>query len=212
MARRIAPTPALIIVRIAMTNAPVERTPIKRECVHRRKINLEGYAREDGLIDVEGEIIDTKSYDFPNQERGVIRSGEALHHMKVKITLDDEMTIVGAEAETLAGPYAMCPNATLGFGSLVGLQVGPGWRARVRQAIGGITGCTHITELMGPVATVAFQTFFGERGRKKRASGLPEDESADVSSLADSCIGHATDRDAALAEAHEKKRASESLD
>lgn len=184
---------------------------IKREPVHERTINLKGYARSDGLMDIEGEIIDTKGYDFPNRERGVIVAGEALHHMKVKITIDDNLTIQAAEAETRAGPYAICPSATLGFGALVGLQIGRGWRAKVRQAIGGITGCTHITELMGPIATVAMQTYFGEQARKKRAAGLPNEEANDVSSLADSCIGHAIDSDAALAQAQEKKQKMDNL-
>ena len=184
-------------------------TTITRERVHQRKINLEGYARSDGLVDIEGEIIDTKGYDFPNEERGIIHAGEALHHMKVKITIDDSLTILAAEAETVAGPYSICPSATLGFGSLVGIQIGAGWRNKVRQAIGGITGCTHITELMGPVATVAIQTHFGEQARKKRAAGMSDDESHDVSSLANSCIGHAIDGDEALALAHEKKAAAE---
>ena len=184
---------------------------ITRERVHQRKINLDGYARSDGLIDIEGEIIDTKGYDFPNQERGVIHAGESLHHMKVKITINDEMTILAAEAETVAGPYSMCPNATLGFGSLVGVQIGPGWRGKVRQAIGGITGCTHITELMGPVATVAIQTLFGEKARQKRALGMSEEQSHDVSSLANSCIGHAVDQDEALELANQKRIEAEKL-
>lgn len=185
--------------------------PVTRERVHQRKITLDGYARSDGYMDIEGEIIDTKGYDFPNQERGVIRSGEALHHMKVKLTVDDSLTIIAAEAETVAGPYSICPSATLGFGSLVGVQIGAGWRAKVRQAIGGITGCTHITELMGPVATVAIQTHFGEQARKKRQQGMSEEKSQDVSSLADSCIGHAVDAEEALTLALEKQRAAQGL-
>jgi hypothetical protein len=183
--------------------------PITRECVHQRKINLEGYARSDGLLDIEGEIIDTKNYDFPNRERGIIKAGEALHHMKVKITVNDALTIVDAQAETLAGPFRICPSATIAFVNMIGVQIGPGWRAKVRQAIGGITGCTHITELMGPVATVAIQTFFGEKGRKKRESGKSEEKSNNVNILADSCLGHAVDQDTALTLAEEKRKSAQ---
>jgi hypothetical protein len=180
--------------------------PITRECVHQRRINLEGYVRSDGLMDIEGEIIDMKGYDFPNQYRGIVKTGEALHHMKVKITVDDDMTIVDAEAETLAGPFAICPSATIAFANMIGVQIGPGWRRKVRQAIGGITGCTHITELMGSVGPVAFQAVFGEKARKRREMGIDEDKGRDGNSLADSCIGHAIDEDAALALAEEKRK------
>ncbi len=171
----------------------------KRELVHTRKINLNGWRREDGLIDIEGEITDVKTYDFPNSERGTISAGEPIHNMRVRITINDDIEIVAAEAETLAGPYRMCPSATLVFDQLVGIKIGPGWRQRVRKAIGGIKGCTHITELMGPVATVAYQTLYGEKARRKRESGTDQNEEAELISLTNSCIGHAEDPEAVLA-------------
>jgi hypothetical protein len=174
-------------------------TKLTRERVHTRTITLDGYARSDGLMDIEGEIKDVKTYDFPNVERGMIAANEALHHMKVKITIDDELNIIDATAETLAAPYpAICPSATIAFKNLVGLTIGSGWRRNVRQAIGGITGCTHITELMGPVATVAIQTLYGEKSRRKRQGGASVAKSHDVDNLADTCIGHARDYQAAL--------------
>jgi len=178
---------------------------ITRERVHTRTITLDGYARSDGLIDVEGEIIDVKTYDFPNRERGLIMANEPLHHMKVRITVDENLEIKDAEAETVAAPYSICPSATFGFVNLIGQRIGPGWRNKTRAAIGGIAGCTHITELMGPVATVAIQTLYGEEARKRRAAGVDNKAANDTSSLADSCIGHALDHDAALALADERK-------
>ena len=64
---------------------------------------------------------------------------------------------------------------------------------------------------MGPVATVAIQTHFGEKARQKRAAGLSDEESHDVSALSNSCIGHAMDPEDALAQAHAKKDAAEQL-
>ena len=63
------------------------------------------------------------------------------------------------------GPYAICPTANEVFQNLIGLQIGPGWRRKVQAAIGGRHGCTHITEL-GPVATIAYQTLYGEEARQ----------------------------------------------
>lgn len=171
----------------------------KRERVHTRQINLNGYRRDDGLIDIEGEITDVKTYAFPNRERGTIHAGEPIHHMKVRITINDDLEITAAEAETVAGPYQICPSATLVFDRLVGLRIGPGWRQRVRKTIGGVEGCTHITELMGPVATVAYQTLYGERARQEREQGVNQDREDDLNSLANSCIGHADDAESVLA-------------
>ena len=180
--------------------------PITRERIHKRTITLDGYARSDGLIDVEGEIKDVKTYDFPNRERGVIKANEALHHMKVRIAVNSDLEIIEAEAETLSGPYAICPSATIGFSNLIGLKIGPGWRNKTRHAIGGIAGCTHITELMGPVATVAIQSLYGEQARQRRVAGVEDKTANDTSSLADSCIGHALDQEAGLALGYERQK------
>ena len=174
---------------------------VERERVHDRSITLQGYRREDGLFDIEGEMTDTKTYAFPNSERGEIKAGEAIHHMRVRVTIDANLEIVAAEAETLAGPYGICPQATRVFERLVGLKIGPGWRRGVRTAIGGIEGCTHITELMAPIATVAYQTLFGERARAKRMGKTLKGDSSDaaVGGLVNSCLGHAEDPEAVLA-------------
>ena len=172
---------------------------VSREPVHTRQINLSGFRREDGLLDIEGEIIDLKTYAFENRERGTIHPGEPIHHMRVRITIDEQLKILEAEAETLAGPYRICPSATRVFGRLVGLTIGPGWRQRLRKAIGGVEGCTHITELMGPVATVAYQTLYGEKARAERNSGIRKTSEDSLGSLVNTCIGHAEDPEAVLA-------------
>ena len=53
--------------------------PADREDRHSRQVNCHGYVRKDGLLDIEGELIDTKAYDFPSTSRGVITSGTPIH-------------------------------------------------------------------------------------------------------------------------------------
>ena len=65
----------------------------------------------------------------------------------------------------------------------------------MQAAIGGRHGCTHITELLGPVATISYQTLFGEEARQKRQSSTlsDQDKQASRSQLANSCVGYADD-------------------
>src|SRR3546814_4645690 len=56
--------------------------PVERTCLHNRTYDFHGYQRADGLWDIEGRIVDTKSYPFANQDRGEIPPGEALHDMR----------------------------------------------------------------------------------------------------------------------------------
>ena len=139
---------------------------ISRQHRHRRSITLDGFVRHDGLIEVEAEIRDTKTYAFSNMDRGEIKAGEALHHMRVRIAVDESLIIREAEAETISAPYHICPSATAVFSNLVGVAIASGWQRNVRKAIGTNHGCTHITQLMGQVGTVVMQTTFGERRRR----------------------------------------------
>jgi hypothetical protein len=168
---------------------------VPREAVHKRQINCNGFVRADGLYDIEAELTDHKTYDFPSDFRGTVTPDLAVHHMVLRITIDRNRVIQHAEAITITGPYAICPTANAVFDNLVGLQIGPGWRRKVQAAIGGRHGCTHITELLGPVATTAYQTLYGEEARQKRQSGTlsDQDKQASRSQLANSCVGYADD-------------------
>jgi len=172
--------------------------PVPREEVHNRRVSCNGFVREDGLFDIEAEMTDNKSYPFPTEFRGDVTPDQYVHHMKVRVTVDRDMKIHAAEALTIAGPYAICPTANNVFEEIVGLTIGPGWRRKVAAAIGGRHGCTHITELMGVIGTIAFQTRYGEEARQRRltvaASGMEtasarSEERASV--LANSCVAYA---------------------
>ena len=168
---------------------------VPREAVHKRQINCNGFVRADGLYDIEAELTDHKTYDFPSDFRGTVTPDLAVHHMVLRITIDRDRVIQHAKAITITGPYAICPTANAVFDNLVGLQIGPGWRRKVQAAIGGRHGCTHITELLGPIATIAYQTLYGEEARQKRQSGTlsDQDKQASRSQLANSCVGYADD-------------------
>lgn len=166
--------------------------PVEREEVHNRRIAVNGFVRTDGLYDIEADLTDHKTYAFPSDFRGNVTPDQPVHHMKVRITITPDFVITAAEAVTIAGPYEVCPTANDVFAQLIGLQIGPGWRRKVATAIGGRHGCTHITELMGPIATIAYQTRFGESARQNRDDGDNRDQD-DNAALANSCVGYATD-------------------
>ena len=175
--------------------------PTSRRLSHKRTITLDGFARDDGHYDIEAEMKDVKNYDFPNQARGEIKKDEPLHHMKVRITLSEEMEIMAAEAVTLAGPYLECPHGADNIRHLIGHKIQPGWKKIVARAIGGREGCTHITELMGPVATVAFQTIYAEKAKRQREAQKAQSGQADdaqqmaiASTLLNSCYALADER------------------
>ena len=166
--------------------------PTNRELIHNRKINCKGYKREDGDFDIEAELIDSKTYDFPSNTHGTVFKDTPYHHMKLRITVDFDMTVKDATAITLFGPYNICPQGANIFKNLVGVKIGPGWKRLVLSKIGGSSGCTHITELTGPMATTAYQTIGGEISRQKRIGNKSKSFTGDDKkvTLNNSCIAY----------------------
>ena len=141
---------------------PLSAPTSPRQTLHHRDISVRGYKRDDGLFDIEGHLHDTKAVDF-NVASGRRQAGESLHSMWLRITIDRTLTIVAAEAATDAMPYVdYCDQITPDYKKLIGLTIRPGFSGRVKQLLGGTSGCTHITDLVGIVATTAFQTIAGQ--------------------------------------------------
>lgn len=163
--------------------------PAERTEFHLRRIECRGYQRADGLWDIEGHLVDTKSYDFDSHDRGHVGAGVPVHEMWLRLTIDDELLVHGAEASTDFGPYDLCQAATPNFAKLKGLRIGPGWRRAVHEAVGGTKGCTHLVELLGPLATTAFQTIWPILARRARSTA----ESQTKPRTIDSCHAYASD-------------------
>lgn len=144
--------------------------PHARKHIHTRSVSFAGFEREDGLFDIEGRMTDTKTYAFSNKWRGTIHTGEPLHEMLLRVTVDEDFIIHEVAASTEHSPFPVCPNIAANYRSLKGIRMGAGWRRAVREKVGGVRGCTHITELLFPMATVAVQTIFPlQRHRRNEA-------------------------------------------
>lgn len=143
-----------------------------RKLLHKRSVQCYGYKREDGMYDIEGHLVDVKTYPIDDLDRSPIVPGEPVHEMWLRLTVDLDLNIVGAEAQTVWGPYSMCGDITPNFKRLEGLTIRSGFTLKVRELLGGTQGCTHLVELLGPIATTAFQTIYPDRARRDRAAGV----------------------------------------
>jgi len=79
--------------------------------------------------------------------------------------VDKQLNIVDAAAAMDSMPYVdHCDQIVPAYRLLVGLAIRPGYQQRLKELLGGVRGCTHITELAASLATAAFQTMAGQRG------------------------------------------------
>jgi hypothetical protein len=152
---------------------PLPDSEVERELRHTRRVRYEGYKRADGLWDIEAHLTDVKNHDY-QLKTGVRRAGQPVHGMWVRVTIDRRMTVVDATASTDAVPYpGGCETIAPAYRKLIGLNLTKGFRKNVHELLGGVRGCTHITELLGGLPTAAIQTFAGEMPEERPDGAKP---------------------------------------
>ncbi|SAI57002.1 Protein of uncharacterised function (DUF2889) [Bordetella ansorpii] len=150
---------------------PLPTPDYPRQPIHTRSIRVQSYGRDDGLWDLEAELIDYKGYDFTKSEGEVMKAGQHIHHMHLRITIDESYTIVAAQAAYDAAPYdASCTAIDKAYAGLVGMNLLKGFRHQVKDRFSGIEGCTHMTELSLVLPTAAVQTMAGRRREQNATS------------------------------------------
>jgi hypothetical protein len=91
--------------------------------------------------------------------------------MLLRVVIDEHLNILEAGSVTRAMPYpGECDRyvgkdgaaAADAYGALVGLNLLKGFRAAVQERLGGVHGCTHLTELTQVLPTAVVQAFAGE--------------------------------------------------
>ena len=76
-----------------------------------------------------------------------------------------------SRSKTAGSPFEICGAITPAYAAMKGLKVGKGWNKKIKELFAGTHGCTHHTEMLGAMATVAFQTIFSARNKWKESDG-----------------------------------------
>lgn len=154
--------------------------PASRRPLHRRVIEMQGYARDDGLWDLEARLTDHKLHAYVDSHGRPHPAGTLVHDLSLRLTLDDERQVHGVFACMDRVPYASCPDAQASLQELKGARIGPGWRKVVRERLDPRLSCTHLGELVVTMATLAYQAQAFGRGDDEgnpwpalRASTMP---------------------------------------
>ena len=167
-------------------------TDSTREELHFRRIDMRGYQRSDGLFEVEGRVTDRKPHDFVPFLGGgrPVPAGEPVHDMGVRLVYDAQLRVHDVHTFTNASPYAHCPEGGRALQSLKGLRMTSGWSREVKSRLGGERSCTHLMEILIPMATTAFQSL--------SALGLTRVERLDATGRPvkiDSCYAYGAQRE-----------------
>ena len=137
-------------------------TPSPRTRLHARRVSYEGFRRDDGLFDLEGHLTDVKDHDYALLT-GLRPAGVAVHDMWVRVTVGSDYIIQSIEVRTDGMPYETCDRIGPAYAKLAGASLLHGFRKTLYDAMGGVRGCSHLTELLAHAPTAAIQMFAGLR-------------------------------------------------
>jgi len=181
------------MLAIGDSKLPLSSSAARRE-IHHRIIDMKAYARDDGLYDVEAHLVDRKQFDFPRVASPTpLPAGEPLHDMWVRLTVDGQLVVRDIEAVSDVTPYDVCKKAESTLRVLIGERIASGWSLKVKQRLGRSASCTHLMEMLLPMATTALQGIWGLQ-KKTDHSMSPEQAATKI----DSCYAYAAHRDVVM--------------
>ena len=141
---------------------PLPIATAERMRKHKRSITFEGFKRSDGLWDIEGRLVDVKDQDFVMRS-GTRKSGDPIHDISVRVTIDAEMNVLDVVACSDSTPFTgVCEQILPDYRKIIGLNLFKGFLKSVKTLFGETRGCTHLSELLMALPTAAMQSFSGE--------------------------------------------------
>lgn len=136
---------------------PLPPSPHRTE-LHLRRIEMRGYRRDDGLYEIDGRVTDTKPHLLRTVDTREIAAHTPIHDMWIRLVVDDTLLVHDIVAVSDSTPFLVCREAVAPMRVIVGERIKSGWSNMVKARLGGATGCTHLMELLIPLATAAYQT------------------------------------------------------
>jgi hypothetical protein len=108
-----------------------------------------------------------------------------VHDLVARIRVQGpDLTIAGVEAEMPQVPREGCREALPDLQKLVGLRIISGYSQKVKDLVGDVKGCSHLTHLFISLGPGAVQGYWAAYGQKPGARSLSNPA---ISRVIDSC-------------------------
>jgi hypothetical protein len=130
-----------------------QKYAVRRQLIHMRQVTCTAYSREDGLIEIQGILIDTKPFVVTLPERGYVEGNEPIHERILTVAIDRDLIIRSAFAKTQRSPYKDCSLINALYKRLTGLRIRSGFLSQGKRLFLNTDGYSHPTELLSPIAT-----------------------------------------------------------
>ena len=134
--------------------------------IHNRTLDIATYPCEDGKLIVEGELKDER-FCPSHLMTGETRPPGILHHMVIRMVVaGPDLVIEDIEAELLQAPREECRETAESLQPVIGMSISAGFTNRVKAALSGPSGCSHLAALLLAMASAAVQGFWSDVVRR----------------------------------------------
>ena len=155
--------------------------------IHERRLELRTYPLEDDRVLVEGWLRDERFVPGYSWD-GRPRSPGVIHWMCVRLLVGGRpLSILDAEAEMPGVPHELCPTTLDSVKKVVGLPIVSGYTEKVRELLGGVHGCAHLTQLIMTMGPAALHGYWAQASRRRPRKPTPDEASQALSYLVNSC-------------------------
>jgi hypothetical protein len=170
----------------------VNRSDSLGKPVHVRQTEIKTYDLGAHQVWVEAILKDTRTpppSGEPPEDKMVL-----VHDLIARIRVQGpDLTITAAEAEMPHIPREVCREVLPDVQKLVGIKIISGYTQKVKELIGDVKGCSHLTHLFITLGPAAVQGYWAAYGRKPGARSLANPA---LTRVVDSC--HVWRRDGPL--------------
>jgi hypothetical protein len=143
-------------------------TPAPGTPHHRRTIVIEVGDAPEGLVEVTGRLRDERPWATDPLDLPLV------HDLGLAVTVSlADFVVRSVRVDFDTYPHAECVDIAAAHQALVGVTLGRGWNAALRERLGGPAGCTHLRELARSMAPTLLQAAFSTRLRQ---GGLDDPE------------------------------------
>lgn len=155
--------------------------------IHRRQINIATYPLGEERLVIEGWLKDDRLVSGYHWD-GTPRPAGIVHWMGIRLLVEGSPPVImQAEAEMPQVPHEACPEILDAVKRLMGLSISSGFTAAVLERLGGVKGCTHMTQLILAMGPAALHGYWTQQARQRRPRPASLEEVSALDALRDSC-------------------------
>jgi hypothetical protein len=159
----------------------------KKERVHSRTITVNSYEIDDSSLLVEGDLVDERFFPSYYYSRNEFLDPGIVHDIRVEMRVSlPALEILEARATMRKIPIGECLGVEASAARVVGLRIRPGFSRDLKDRLGGIAGCLHMTTLIYHMGAAAVQGMWAVLSRK-REGGATKSMDYDPGILKNSC-------------------------